>query len=1053
MSGLQKLVPKLIQSRGEQYLSEGRVGEVRRESTGWIGARVRGSLPYHVEMQLDEEGTLTYLCSCPYFERDAEVCKHVWGVICRAAREGLLQGERVEFLEPFLDGDDPPEDDGDEDDDLDELPPPPSNVRPFSPRSREEWEERLARVESALPAASPLLPGDEINYVLVGMGLAGVLIDLRRRSIRRDGTPGVPRRFRMTHAQIAQLDDPDREILALLFAGAHSPHWENTKVSVRGEGGRILLSKMAATGRLYGELDQELRGPITLDDGAPWQLGLKLSRDEKRRRWRVDGELHRDGERLRIDAIDSAVAGMVLAGDRLAGIEPKDARPWIDLLRGGPLDAPDRERDEFVAAILESSPVPIDVPPELARPVERPEPKPFLRLELGSDREGEGWTGDFRVRYGEVEVVPGEGARSLVDEERILMRDLPREEELRARLEVLRVTRDYYGAWRIRTSQAASILATLAGEGWTIELHGRPLRLADDLVVEVETGIDWFDLRAEVSFGGVSVPVATLLDATPGALRKLPDGSYGIVDGTMLGDFGFLEGAEKRADGRVRFPGSQALLIDLLLRARTGVRSDPGFATLRERLATGEEVRARTEGPEFRGELRPYQRDGLGWLHHLRKLEVGGCLADDMGLGKTVQVLALLASIRSDRPSLVVAPRSLLFNWREEAARFAPGLRVVEYHGADRSPEIARDADLVLTTYGTLRTDVGRLSAMELEYVILDEAQAIKTASSQTAKSARLLRGRHRLALSGTPIENHLGELWSLFEFLNPGMLGSSKWFRRQFAGRNVSRERLGALAEAVRPLLLRRTKEQVAPELPARVEQTLWCELDPAQRKIYDDLRLLYRSRLLDKVRSEGMQKSRMHVLEALLRLRQAACDPALLDPTIRVPGAKLETLLEELSEVIDSGHRALVFSQFTSFLRLAARRLEKQKVDYAWLDGSTTDRQSVVRAFQAADGPPVFLISLRAGGTGLNLTNADYVFLLDPWWNPAVEAQAIDRTHRIGQDKPVFAYRLIARDTVEEKILELQSSKRELAESILTEDNSVIRNLDVETLERLLS
>jgi SNF2 family DNA or RNA helicase len=444
-------------------------------------------------------------------------------------------------------------------------------------------------------------------------------------------------------------------------------------------------------------------------------------------------------------------------------------------------------------------------------------------------------------------------------------------------------------------------------------------------------------------------------------------------------------------------------------------------------------------------------------LHFLRETGLGGCLADDMGLGKTVQTLALLDSVRGEsggRPSLVVAPRSLLFNWAAEARRFAPHIRVREHHGSDRTRNIGAvsDCDVLLTTYATMRLDIAELSQVDFEYVVLDEAQAIKNATSQAAKASRLLRGRHRLALSGTPIENHLGEVWSLFEFLNPGLLGSARAFTRSFAAKNAPPERREALARALRPLILRRTKEQVAPELPERIEQTLYCELEGKQKTQYDELRDHYRQALLGRVRKGGIDKSRMQILEALLRLRQTACAPALIDPRSDAPSAKSEMLMNELRSVVESGHRALVFSQFTSFLQLIRMELDRENFTYLYLDGKTRDRQSLVEQFQKHDGPPLFLISLKAGGLGLNLTNADYIFLLDPWWNPAVEAQAIDRAHRIGRQKPVVAYRLIARDTVEEKILELQSRKRELAESILSEDNSVLRKLELEDLEMLL-
>jgi SNF2 family DNA or RNA helicase len=338
---------------------------------------------------------------------------------------------------------------------------------------------------------------------------------------------------------------------------------------------------------------------------------------------------------------------------------------------------------------------------------------------------------------------------------------------------------------------------------------------------------------------------------------------------------------------------------------------------------------------------------------------------------------------------------------------------------------------------------------------VLDEAQAIKNAGTASAKAVRLLRGSHRLALSGTPVENHLGELWSLFEFLNPGMLGEAKVLK--MAGglaRNPSEESRNLLASALRPFILRRTKQQVAKELPAKTEQTILCELEPAQRQQYDELRRHYRESLLHRVQSEGLGKAKMHVLEALLRLRQAACHPGLLDvKRSGDPSAKLDVLLDHLDELRQEGHKALVFSQFTSFLAIVRARLDEAGVPYSYLDGATRDRQARVDSFQNDPEIPLFLISLKAGGLGLNLTAAEYVFLLDPWWNPAVEAQAVDRTHRIGQTRPVFAYRLIAKDTVEEKVLELQKSKRELADAILGEDNSLIRDLKREDLELLLS
>jgi SNF2 family DNA or RNA helicase len=394
-----------------------------------------------------------------------------------------------------------------------------------------------------------------------------------------------------------------------------------------------------------------------------------------------------------------------------------------------------------------------------------------------------------------------------------------------------------------------------------------------------------------------------------------------------------------------------------------------------------------------------------------------------------------------------------VFNWIEEARKFAPSLRVLNYTGNARVDEAASlaDHDIVLTTYGTLRRDIVNHREIEFDYVVLDEAQSIKNAASQAAKACRLLRARHRLALTGTPVENHIGELWSIFEFLNPGQLGSATRLKRFLAGGRTSSD---VVARAVRPYLLRRTKTQVLSDLPEKTEQTLFCELGEEQRKAYDELREHYRLELSGRIGRMGIGRSRIAVLEALLRLRQTACHPGLVDPArIDDPAAKLDTLLEQLSEVIDEGHKVLVFSQFTSFLSIVRRRLEDRSITYEYLDGKTTDRQARVQRFQEDAECRLFLVSLKAGGQGLNLTAADYIYILDPWWNPAVEAQAVDRAHRIGQTRRVFAYRLIARDTVEEKIVALQDRKRELAESIVRADESMVSSLTAEDVEMLLS
>ncbi|MBC7894455.1 MAG: DEAD/DEAH box helicase, partial [Cytophagaceae bacterium] len=622
--------------------------------------------------------------------------------------------------------------------------------------------------------------------------------------------------------------------------------------------------------------------------------------------------------------------------------------------------------------------------------------------------------------------------------------------------------------WRIAPTRSERAMRILGRDGWRLSVEGKLLRDTGEVDLRLSTGIDWFELDGEVTFGEQRAGLPELLAAVRRGDHRvnLPDGSLGLMTDELFDRLTVLTATGTAASGRVRYRRAQAGILDALLESMPAVRVDEAFERVRTALQRFDGIVPADAPPGFTGVLREYQREGLGWLHFLREFGFGGCLADDMGLGKTVQALALLESRRLEQPgpSLVVVPSSLVFNWEQEARRFAPGIRVHVHAGPARRRALARvsEYDLMITTYGTLRRDAAELMSIEFDYVILDEAQAIKNPDTDAAKAARLLRARHRLAMSGTPIENRLGELWSLLEFLNPGMLGSAAGFARMTRALDEtdteavlrSAEYREMLARAVRPYVLRRTKEFVARDLPDKVEQTLYVDLGPTERKRYDELRDHYRTALFERVDGEGMPASRVHVLEALLRLRQAACHPGLMAPELsNQSSSKLEVLESHVREAVEEGHKVLVFSQFTSFLAIVRRSLDAAGIVYEYLDGKTRDREARVTRFQEDPHCPVFLISLKAGGLGLNLTAADYVFLLDPWWNPAVESQAIDRAHRIGQSRAVFATRLIARDTVEEKVLLLQASKRDLAEAIIRADTGPISSLTREDLDLLLS
>lgn len=442
--------------------------------------------------------------------------------------------------------------------------------------------------------------------------------------------------------------------------------------------------------------------------------------------------------------------------------------------------------------------------------------------------------------------------------------------------------------------------------------------------------------------------------------------------------------------------------------------------------------------------LRDYQHYGLNWLQSLREYRFGGVLADDMGLGKTVQTLAHLMSEkeqgRMKRASLIIAPTSLVGNWLDEAQRFTPDLKVLVFHGLSRHNDTFDDYDLVLSTYGLIHRDKARFLDYHFYYLILDEAQSIKNSRTKTTQIVQQLRGEHRLCLTGTPLENHLGELWSLFHFLMPGLLGDTRQFRQYFRipiEKQNDHERRDLLVRRVSPFMLRRTKNQVARELPLKTETTLMLDLTGAQRDLYEAIRMSMEKRVREAIASQGLGKSHIVLLDALLKLRQVCCDPRLLSwPMAEIAhgsSVKLNSLMELLDNLIEEGRHVLVFSQFTSMLKLIESELIARHYDYFKLTGQTQNRQAVVRDFQAGKAP-IFLISLKAGGMGLNLTKADTVIHYDPWWNPAVQDQATDRSHRIGQDNPVFVYKLITRGTVEETILGMQSKKRRLFDGILS-------------------
>jgi superfamily II DNA or RNA helicase len=937
-----------------------------------------------------------------------------------------------------------------------------------------------------------------------------IVIDLARRQRRPSGDwgPLKPWWHSPGSAQ-AKYDPDDRELLALLeeaqapsaaaaaasassplaaatalLNGTTPPPGPTDSVGTRRYVLRPerfgLVEKLARTGRLRLKRTDGEDDPPTMrwDDGPAWRFALDVRPELGGKRWSWRGSLRR-GE-PKPDRMDLAeplvlVPGLLVLGvGRAARFDDVGVMPWIIRLRHEKeIVYAEPQQDLMLGRILAEARVsPCEFIDTLQFDEIKTRPRPCLTLRTPRQNWGaaaDRLLAELEFDYDGAVIPAGRTTPLAVSTEHglVIRRDTRTEQSADILLFEMgfRESKDPRvepGTMELPTKRVSQVTRELVQAGWRVEAEGKLIRPAGEFKLSVTTGIDWFELDGHVDYGGASITLPDLLAAARRGETTvtLSDGSVGMLPEEWLKRYGMLVDLGTEENGHVRFGSAQAGLLDSLLDAQPEIRVDEAFEKVRQSLHQFEGVAAVEAPPGFHGELRPYQQEGLGWLDYLQKFGFGGILADDMGLGKTVQVLAFLQRRRAKRqakgPSLAVVPRSLVFNWVAEATRFTPRLRVLDYTGPNRHAlrDVFSDYDLIVTTYGTLRTDIAELTQIEFDYLILDEAQAIKNAESQAAKAARLLRGSHRLAMSGTPIENHLGELWSIFEFLNPGMLGAGVVFRKHTTGAGtLEDEDRALLARSLKPFILRRTKSQVVKDLPEKTEQTLHCDMEPAQRKIYEQLRAHYRTALLRKEAAE-LNRSKIEVLEALLRLRQAACHPALIDPTKSAePSAKLDMLLPQIAEVVEEGHKALVFSQFTSFLSIVRDRLDQEKLTYEYLDGRTRNRAERVERFQTDPDCGIFLISLKAGGLGLNLTAAEYVYLLDPWWNPAVEAQAIDRSHRIGQTQRVFAYRLICRDTVEEKILELQQKKRDLADAILNADNRVISNLTREDLEFLLS
>lgn len=1114
-ASLSKLFEPSVRERSSAFLKNGSVRTVA-SLPNRLAARVQAERVFFSEFRGDGS-TLRYGCSCPFFQERREGCAHLFALALSARDNPLIEGAAgVVHFEPDPElgrGDERGDDEPAEDVEVEQQAEEAAIARRASVRTT-HWRELIERIEAQASKSTSLF--ELIYFVRFSPQTApgfSLLIGRRRVGARR-GT--LEPAQRMSRASLVH--DSDCPIHALVFDSIdpdyafHRP-WPRHRVTIPGGFAPALLPLLAKSGRCHlvpdelGELseswllfrqaarirraqaehlrsfDEFLRFPrLVMDQDSSSHFRLRLSLVQGQtasRELTFDARLVRGAEERSLEALSyTHPEGWIVVDNVLTRVEPADV-PWLDALiaggaKPGELTLPEEELTEFVRASQSGAARGLSelvLPPDYARLV-GPAPTPILELDDPSARLVSGRVSfEYSTEEG-VERVAAEqpGHVIPIGGKRLLERHWGVEVSALDELRGLGFEGDLLdgapdGATRsggvaVREQRLLGAIRRLLELGWKVTALGKPYRKLARTSLRLEAGIDWFELQGTVSFADQSLGVAELLRHLKRRRLEveLGDGSHGLLPEEWLASWGALSLVAPEKGKRLRFSERQVGLLGAVLEALPVEAEASTLARLRERVARFSGVAPEEPVASFRGKLRTYQKLGLGWLGALTELGFGGCLADDMGLGKTVQVLAFLSKLHAgftERPSLVVVPRSLIGNWVDEARRFAPKLKVAVHWGPERRPpsEGFGDASVVITTYGTLRLDVEAFAALELECAVLDEAQAIKNANSVTAKAVKSLRARRRVALTGTPIENHLGELWSLFDFLNPSLLDELPALKKALAKPTPTEEGLSLIRRVVHPFVLRRTKREVAEDLPERIEQTLYVELEERERTDYEALRDHYRKLLATKTKELGLAKTTPHVLEALLRLRQAACHPGLLDPGRRgESSAKLEALVEKLRELREEGHKALIFSQFTSLLGIVRERLEAEDISLEYLDGQTRDRAERVARFQSDASITAFLVSLKAGGTGLNLTAADYVFILDPWWNPAAEAQAIDRAHRIGRTRHVIAYRLLSRGTVEERVAELQDKKRGLVAALLDESSALSGKLSRAELEALL-
>ncbi len=1039
---LRKQVGQKTFTRGCQYFASGRVVNARRDEDGGVVGTVTGSgrEDYQVRIQLSsrDASIVRSECSCPYVHG---ICKHRVAVALAALADPTLRAAESAGWGRILD-------DGED------------VLETTAGASTTEAEKLSVRLD--LPS-SPDAP-------------------LRVRLYRsRKGKRGWSSPHPIPHAELrrALVDDPDSlrpltgdDLVCARLAGLLDPDPDHPNFALGNDASHDIFMRSLAplTDVFIGKSDKRLKmrlepvkPRVRVDSLKNQGLSLKIQiiMNGKRRtldkRCRVFGPPTSywlfDGEQTLMPIIGGAGSGHVIFG-----LSRKQAR------------MPLREVPTFLERGLRRMRqlIKVEADPGVLPDVVTPEPL----LILGED--GENLKVQLSFRYGdpvEFQVMSDAASQVLKGPDGhnplFIMRDLDFEADaLKVAQDAGLPVEDHPGTVLLDTPSALAFLEEGIGQldkTWMVLGRERLQRFRTKQITPVLTGtvksnIDSFDVNLEILVEESRYGLDALLQIYQSGRRyiALDDGTLALLPDNWVTHH--LQIAMELPEVLMRggigtVPRYHAPVLDALIGESEAIDGDDEWQRLSQRLRNFSGLGDEPLPEGLNAELRNYQKHGYDWLAFLSDAGFHGILADDMGLGKTIQALTWILRAfdegreeeMAEHPVLVVCPTSVASNWQREAERFVPSLTALRLTGPNRDklyPKVKK-AHIVITTYALLRMDLARLRTRNWHAIILDEAQNIKNPESQTAEAAKKIRAKHRLALTGTPLENNLLELWSVFDFLMPGFLDDKKNFRTRYVRSGAETpEDVEGLRIKVAPFMLRRIKDEVAKELPPKTEMVIKVPLSPEQQTLYDTVKKMAKQRVFEAIKKKGVGASTVTILDALLKLRQVACHPKLvkLDEAKGIESSSKHDMVHDLiEEAIVEGHRALVFSQFTSHLKILREWLDEKEIGYFYLDGRTRKRQELVDAYNSPEGPPLFLISLKAGGTGLNLTSADYVFHLDPWWNPAVEAQATDRAHRIGQTRPVVVYKVVSENTVEEKILELQAKKKELFDSVVSSKGSV--------------